>query len=114
MGGKGIIFDPEVRKVYAKMLRDEETVHGMCEDYRAGASVDLEEQRRDRREGRKIQCDVFVVWGRNGACETEFEDVVGLWKEVCGGKVEGCGVDGGHYVPEECDEELVALVREWF
>ncbi|KAF7868628.1 hypothetical protein EAF04_005159 [Stromatinia cepivora] len=112
--GKGFVFNPEVRKVYEGMLRDEECVHGMCEDYRAGATVDLEEQRRDRDAGRKILCDVFVVWGEKGAMESEFGDVVGLWKEVCGGKVEGCAVDGGHYIPEECSEELVKLVKKWF
>lgn len=107
-------MDAKAREVYDELLRDEEGVHGMCEDYRAGASIDLEEQRRDRKEGKKIQCDVFVVWGEKGACGSEFGDVVGLWKEVCEGKVEGLAVDGGHYVPEECPEELVKLIENWF
>ncbi|KAG4032469.1 hypothetical protein MFRU_007g03710 [Monilinia fructicola] len=114
VGGKGVVFHPEVRAQYEGLLRDEEALHGMCEDYRAGVSIDLEEQRRDRKAGKKISCDVFVVWGRNGACETEFGNVVALWREVCGGKVEGYGVDGGHYVPEECSEKLVSLAREFF
>ncbi|TEY32902.1 hypothetical protein BOTCAL_0708g00040 [Botryotinia calthae] len=112
--GKGFVIDAKAREMYDELLRDEEAVHGMCEDYRAGASIDLEEQRRDRKEGKKIQCDVFVVWGEKGACGSEFGDVVGLWKEVCGRKVEGVAVDGGHYVPEECPEELVKLVKKWF
>ncbi|CAD6447153.1 26c627c7-87c9-4e76-9d2d-208f3b4950b2 [Sclerotinia trifoliorum] len=112
--GKGFIFNEEVRAVYERTLEDENCVHAMCEDYRAGVTIDLEEQRRDREAGRKIQCDVFVVWGGKGAIESEFGDVLGLWREVCEGKVEGCAVDGGHYVPEECSEELVELVKKWF
>ncbi|ESZ89804.1 hypothetical protein SBOR_9810 [Sclerotinia borealis F-4128] len=114
VGGKDVVFHEDVKSIYEDMLRDEETVHGMCEDYRAGSSIDLEEQRRDRRAGRKIRCEVFVVWGGKGAVEIEFEDVLGLWGEVCAGGVEGCSVDGGHYVPEECHGELVELVRGFF
>ncbi|QSZ28989.1 hypothetical protein DSL72_003498 [Monilinia vaccinii-corymbosi] len=112
--GRGVLFDAGAREVYEGLLRDREALHAMCEDYRAGASIDLAEQRRDRQAGRKILCDVFVVWGRKGACEAEFGDVLQLWREVCEGRVEGCGVDGGHYVPEECSEELVTLARRFF
>ncbi|CAM6094238.1 unnamed protein product [Calypogeia fissa] len=37
------VFD-EVIKEYVAQLGNRESVHGMCEDYRAGATVDLGEQ----------------------------------------------------------------------
>lgn len=116
VGGKGINFHPEVLKIYGNLLKSEEGLHAMCEDYRAGATIDLEEQRRDRNEGRRIVCEVFVVWGSLGACETEFGSVVERWKEVCGEGVivQGRSVKGGHYVSEECGGELIGMVREFW
>ncbi|PQE20207.1 Epoxide hydrolase protein [Rutstroemia sp. NJR-2017a BBW] len=114
VGGQGVGFDERVRGVYESLLTDEETVRGMCEDYRAGAGVDLQEQRADREAGRKIKCEVLVVWGGKGAIATEFEDPVGIWREVCEGPVRGESVDGGHYVPEEFPEDVVRLAKEFF
>ncbi|TVY34301.1 Fluoroacetate dehalogenase, partial [Lachnellula subtilissima] len=42
-------------------FEDGEGVHAMCEDYRAAATIDLEEARKDRGKGRKIMCPVRVL-----------------------------------------------------
>lgn len=107
------IFKQEAMEEYVKWLGDGEAVHGMCEDYRAGAGVDLEEQRRDREEGRKVKCPVRVLWGKKGVVEALF-DALGEWKKVSEGAVEGESVDSGHYIPEEKPDVLVKHIKEFF
>lgn len=98
---------------YGKLLQDEGTVAGMCEDYRAAATVDLEEARRDLEEGRKIKCPIRVLWGKKGVIERCF-DALEEWRAVCEGEVSGEVVDSGHYIAEEVPEVLLNHVREFF
>lgn len=117
MGGRygvGIeIFKKECVESYVGQIGDGETVHGMCEDYRAGAGIDLEEARRDREGGRMIGCSLRVLWGRKGVIEKLF-DALGEWRAVSGeGLVSGESVDCGHYIPEEAPEAVVEHVKEF-
>ena len=48
------------RRAQADMIR------GMCEDYRAAASIDLEHDRASRAAGQKVQCPLLVLWGSKG------------------------------------------------
>ena len=52
--GKGF-FHGEAMGAYIKQLSDRETVTAMCEDYRAGATIDLDEARKDLKEGKEDQ-----------------------------------------------------------
>lgn len=119
MGGRqepGLgIFEKECFEKYVGNLSDADTVHAMCQDYRAAATLDLEEQRADLREGRKIKCPLRVLWGNAGVVEKLF-DAVEEWKKVTedGVKVEGWAVKSGHYIPEQAPEEVVKAVREFF
>jgi haloacetate dehalogenase len=39
-------------------LRNPAVVHAMCEDYRAGLTIDVEHDRADRTAGRRVRCPV--------------------------------------------------------
>ncbi|KAM0799180.1 putative hydrolase [Usnea florida] len=107
-------FRGECVESYVAQVGDEETVHAMCEDYRASAGVDLEEARDDVGAGRKIECPLRVLWGRKGVIEMQF-DALGEWQKVSReGAVSGESLDCGHYVPEEAPEELVRQIRDFF
>lgn len=107
-------FRGECVESYVKQVGDEETVHGMCEDYRASAGVDLEEARDDIGAGRKIECPLRVLWGGKGVIEKQF-DALGEWQKVSReGAVSGESVDCGHYIPEEAPEVLVRQIRDFF
>ena len=106
------VFDAECYDSYLEMMKDPDTVHAMCEDYRAGASIDMEEHGRDEEEGRKIQCPLMVLWGKHAVVERF--DAVGEWRKVSTNSVEGESVDCGHYIPEEAPEGLVQKVLEFF
>ncbi|KAF4949098.1 hypothetical protein FSARC_13582 [Fusarium sarcochroum] len=118
MGGrqkdKLTIFDPENFDIYAKSLEDPATVHGMCNDYRASATLDLEEAREDLKNGRKIRSPLLVLWGKHGVIEKSF-DAVKEWEEVteAGVPVKGYSVDSGHYIPEQASDEVVSAILEF-
>ncbi|KAK2626165.1 hypothetical protein QTJ16_004427 [Diplocarpon rosae] len=110
--GEGRFFDERAVAEYMGMFRDEEGVHAMCEDYRAAATIDLVEARRDRDEGRKIQCPVRVLWGRSGVIEKSF-DCLREWRAVSEGSVSGEAVESGHYIAEEIPGVLLKHVGEF-
>lgn len=118
MGGRqegGLsIFADECFEAYVEGLSDPATVHAMCQDYRASASLDMEEQRRDLAEGRHIKCPLRVLWGKNGVIEKGF-DALAEWRKVTekGVSVDGHTVDSGHYVPEEAPDEVVTAIQEF-
>lgn len=109
--GKGE-FHEEAMQEYGMLFRDEETLHAMCEDYRAAATIDLVEARRDLEEGKKVKCPVRVLWGKNGVVEKKF-DALGEWRKVCYGEVSGEAVPSGHYIAEEVPDVLMRHVREF-
>lgn len=117
MGGRyGIGLDgfrEECVESYIAQMGDMETVHGMCEDYRAAAGVDLEEAREDIEKGRKIECPLRVLWGAKGVIEAQF-DALREWRKVSkAGVVSGESVDCGHHIPEEAPEAVVKQIKEF-
>ncbi|KAF6229930.1 hypothetical protein HO133_004267 [Letharia lupina] len=113
-GGAGLgTFDEACVESYVGQMGDAETVHGMCEDYRAAAGIDLEEAREDVAEGRKIACPLRVLWGKKGVIEAQF-DALAEWRKVSEeGVVSGESVDCGHYIPEEAPDAVVRHIREF-
>jgi len=107
MGGRhaGLeAFDPEALAEYQRCLALPGAVHGLCEDYRASATIDLEHDRADRAAGRLIDCPLRVLWGRQGVIERCF-DALAEWRRVAR-TVDGEPLDCGHYLPEEAPEAV--------
>jgi haloacetate dehalogenase len=111
-GGK-LEYHPEAINAYLTQLKDADSVHGMCEDYRAAATIDLEEARNDRTAGRKIKCPLRVLWGKTGAVGRCF-DVLAEWRDVSAEIVEGEAVESGHYIAEEVPDIVLKHASEFF
>jgi len=107
-------FTPEAYAEYLRCLRDPATIHGICEDYRASASIDLEYERQDLAAGNKIRCDVLALWGKQGVIERCFDPLTEWRKLTEEGRLGGRALDCGHYVPEEAPEELLAEILPFF
>jgi haloacetate dehalogenase len=90
---------PELREEYARVYRDPANVHGMCEDYRASAGIDMEFDEADVKAGKKVTCPLHTIWASDGAMGRMY-DVLGIWKETYGTKVTGVGLTGGHNLQE--------------
>lgn len=82
---------------------DAETIHAGCEDYRAGATIDLAHDRDDASRG--ISCPVLVLWSREGLGSSY--DVLGIWRDEAH-HVRGRAIDSGHFLAEERADETAA------
>jgi haloacetate dehalogenase len=98
---------PEAYAEYMRAFRDPATVHAACEDYRAGASIDLEHDEADM--NRKIACPLLVLWAEKGAMHRLF-DVLATWRERAS-DVRGKPLPGGHFLPEELPDQTLAELR---
>ena len=106
------VFAPEAREEYLRCFRDPRTVHAICEDYRAAATLDFAHDEADRLEGRRIECPVLALWGRQGSLE-QWYDVLDVWRGWAG-DVRGRALECGHYLPEEAPEETYVELRAFF
>jgi haloacetate dehalogenase len=89
---------PELADEYARVYRDPANVHGMCEDYRASAGIDITYDEADIKAGKKVTCPLHVLWASDGAMGRMF-DVLGIWKDH-GTNVTGAALTGGHNLQE--------------
>jgi haloacetate dehalogenase len=108
IGGRSAGLAPFTDEAYAEYLRclqDPATVHGICEDYRASASIDLDHERDDLATGRKITCPMLALWGAHGAVGKCF-DPLAEWQPLAA-DVRGQALDCGHYIPEEAPQALL-------
>ena len=105
-------FTDETYAAYLSYVSDPATMHAMCEDYRAAASIDLEHDRADRAAERTITCPVNVLWGEFGVVNRCFKPLDD-WRAVAD-DVRGRTVPCGHYIPEEVPEALLAEMLVFF
>ena len=105
-------FSPEDWQKYLAQIKNPDSVHAMCEDYRAAITIDLEHDRADRLAGKKIQIPLRVLWGDTGLVNRCFKPIAD-W-QVVATDVSGKTVSSGHYIPEHAPEELVADILEFF
>jgi haloacetate dehalogenase len=97
---------PELRDEYLRVYRDPGNVHGMCEDYRASAGIDMQFDEADINNNKKIACPLLVLWAKDGAMGRMY-DVLGIWKER-GTTVTGAPMPGGHNFQETHPQETLA------
>jgi haloacetate dehalogenase len=98
-------FTPAAYAEYLRCLQQPDTAHGICEDYRASVSIDLEHDRESLAKGQKIACDFLALWGAEGVIEKCF-DPIAEWKHFSD-NVSGHSLPCGHYIPEEAPELLI-------
>ncbi len=108
-GPKGVdLFDPRAFAEYERCFRLPGAIHAMCEDYRASATVDMAQDAADLSAGRRIRCPMLALWGAEGAVGRNF-DVLASWREWAE-DVRGGPLPGGHYIPEEAPDALLAAL----
>jgi haloacetate dehalogenase len=107
------IFHPDALEDYLAAARNPEMIRGMCEDYRAAASIDLEHDRESRAAGVRIQCPLLVLWGEKGKIGGWYEPL-DVWREYCAGEVTGGPVASGHYLPEEAPDQVLEHFLRFF
>ena len=112
MAAPGFRFDPAAMADYAAGFTDPAGVKGACDDYRAGWEIDPKLDEADRAAGRRITAPLLVLWGEEGSLKTT-PDPLAVWRRWAD-DVRGHVVPGGHFVPEEAPDALLAEALPFF
>ncbi|MCT9119185.1 alpha/beta hydrolase [Cupriavidus gilardii] len=109
MGGRSAglsPFDPRALREYERCAALPGAAHGVCEDYRAAAGIDLEHDRADREAGKRLTMPLLVLWGEQGVVQRCFQPLQ-EWQRVASA-VDGGPLPCGHYIAEEAPDVLLA------
>ena len=104
------VFEPEIFAEYLRCFKNPETIHATCDEYCAGASIDLVHDRAER--GQKLAMPLLVLWGKRSSQGSGY-DVLSVWREHAD-NVSGLGIDSGHFLPEEAPDETYRALRDFF
>jgi haloacetate dehalogenase len=106
-------FDPAALSEYMRCFRNPETIHAICEDYRATVTVDLPMDTADFDSGRRIVCPVLLLWGASGGVGRNHRPME-IWRSYADDIRDGKALACGHYLSEEAPEETYAALRAFF
>ena len=98
-------YPAQLMQTYRRMLDDTTIVQAICEDYRAGATVDRDHDDADLGR-RQIECPLLALWSAGGALPRFYGDVLDVWRPWTH-DVTGWGVDGSHFLVEDQPEQIV-------
>lgn len=87
---------------YLRSYQRPETIHAICEDYRASASIDLEHDDADK--DKRITAPLLAIWGAQSVVGALY-DVTQTWRDKAD-NVQGIALDCGHAIPEEAPDAL--------
>ncbi len=93
-------FHPAARTAYRESFNVPERIHAMCEDYRAGATIDRAADEADLKAGKHILCPTLILWGAFYLTGKD-TDPLAIWRGSLAPQAEGARTSGGHFVAEE-------------
>ena len=105
-------FARDALAAYHEAFRDPARVHALCEDYRAGATLDRAYDDADRAAGRKIAAPLLALWGAKGI-PAKGEAPLDVWRRWAN-DVRGEGIACGHFLPEEAPEATARALAKFF
>jgi len=115
-GTPAAVFDAAVREAYVAALRDPASIHAICEEYRAAATLDREHDEEDRRAGHRIACPVLAMWSDRGPLAEWYAEAggpLGLWR-TWADDARGIPVAAGHFFPEEIPQQTAEALSSFF
>jgi haloacetate dehalogenase len=110
LSGTAGAHEPEAYTEYLRCFRNPETIRATCDEYRAGASIDLDHDRADR--GKKIGMPLLILWGRRSGQGSGY-DMLSVWREHAA-DLRGHAIESGHFIPEEKPDETCRALRDFF
>jgi|HubBroStandDraft_6_1064221.scaffolds.fasta_scaffold329646_2 haloacetate dehalogenase len=108
-------FGSEILEEYVSNYRDPARVHGICEEYRAAATIDVEHDRADKDASRRIECPMLHLWAEGGPLDTFYArdgGPLGIWRQWAP-RAHGQPMKGGHFFPEENPNDTAALIKQF-
>ena len=104
-------FDARALAEYVRCIELPGTAHGLCEDYRASASIDLIHDQLDIDTKNFLHQPLLVLWGEQGVVNQCFEPLK-EWTKLAV-NVKGHALPCGHYIPEEAPELMLSQVQSF-
>jgi haloacetate dehalogenase len=108
-------FGPDILEQYAMTYRDPARVHGVCEEYRAAATIDVEHDQLDKDAKHMIACPMLHLWAAGGPLDTFYANDGGpleIWRQWAP-YAQGHAMQGGHFFPEENPSDTIRLLRSF-
>jgi haloacetate dehalogenase len=102
-------FAPEALAAYRDSWRRPETIHTMCNDYRAAIEIDVALDAADLET--RVACPALVLYGADGAMAKSY-DVAATWAD----RLEGYtarAIPGGHFFPDQSPEETAHTLMDF-
>jgi haloacetate dehalogenase len=96
-------LEPEAVAEYIRCCTPEQ-IHGVCEDYRAAATLDFEMDTEDFEAGNKVSCPTLVLWGAKSHVEQYFKPRK-AWPQYASDIVGFEALPAGHYPQEQAPDE---------
>lgn len=111
--GKQEAMGAESRADFREAVADPATVLAMCEDYRAGLTVDRAHDESDRAAGTRLHCPLLFIWADRDDMVDLYGDPVAVWSKWAG-NVTSASIDSGHHMAEEAPDELTEHLLRFF
>jgi haloacetate dehalogenase len=99
-------FDARALTQYRAFFSQPDRIHACCEDYRAGATIDVEHDRTDLASGKAIRCPTLVLWGSVGVPASS-SGPLDVWRDTFAPHATGQAIACGHFLPEEKPRETL-------
>jgi haloacetate dehalogenase len=106
-------FDPRALESYRASCNEPSRIHAFCEDYRAGATIDIAADEADLAAAKRIACPVHVIWGEFYLTKGADETALAVWQRTFAPQATGQAVTGGHFVAEENAPATLASLQEF-
>jgi haloacetate dehalogenase len=110
--GDVTLISREAKNEYQRCFKKPEVIRAMCEDYRAGSSVDLQHDREDVKTENRIQCPSLILWPSSGFA-VDFGNLLEIWKQWAPLAI-GHVIDAGHFLMEEAPDAVQEAFIKFF
>ena len=107
-GSPGVL-DPAAVAEYETAIRNPAVVQAMCNDYRAGATIDREIDLKDRNEGKQLSCPLLLLRGSRYIASP----LADAWRAWTSDATE-VALDCGHFIAEEKPDDTAGALGRFF
>lgn len=102
-------FSEQALNDYRTHFRNPDVIHAMCNDYRAGATCDVDHDQTALDEARKITAPMLAMWGEAGFGKKAAASPLDVWKRWAT-NVSGVAINSGHFMAEEAPDETLGAM----
>lgn len=100
-------FAPAALAAYRKAWREEDTIRGMCADYRAALKIDFELDAEDLET--QVQAPTLVAYGADGAMAQAY-DIPETWQPRLA-QMRKAAIPGGHFFIDQSPLQTIQALR---